>query len=260
MRVYAVQMDQAWEDKSANYAKAEAMLEKESPGPGSLIVLPELFPTGYSINMQLTTADEPQKTEAFLRQLAQKYKSWVLAGNAQQKTSDKGGNVAVTFKPDGEKVDTFTKLHPVKYYNEDKAYAAGEGIHVFPCQEFTLSPFICYDLRFPEVFRAAAFKGANLFVVIANWPKIRIDHWEWLLRSRAVENQAYTIGVNRIGNDPNLEYPGHSLILDPQGRSLAEAESEETILSADLDLQILLDWRETFPALKDARSDFLPKP
>lgn len=258
MKVYAVQMDQVWEDKSANFAKAESLLAKESPVPDSLIVLPELFSTGYSINVEVTTADEPEKSESFLCELAQKYKCWVLAGNAVQKTENKGGNVAVTFNPSGEKVDTFTKLHPVKYYNEDKAYAPGEGIHTFACKEFTVSPLICYDLRFPEVFRAAAFQGANLFVVIANWPKIRIDHWEWLLRTRAVENQAYTIGVNRIGSDPNLEYSGRTLILDPQGRSLAEAQSGETILSADLDLQILLDWRETFPALKDARPDFLP--
>ena len=258
MKVYAVQMDQVWEDKSANFSKAESMLEKEYPEAGSLIVLPELFPTGYSINVKVTTADEPEKTETFLSNLAKQYTCWVLSGNAIQKSGDKGGNVAVTFNPDGEKVDTFTKLHPVKYYNEDKAYAPGAGIHTFACNEFRVSPFICYDLRFPEVFRAAAFQGANLIVVIANWPKVRIDHWEWLLRARAVENQAYTIGVNRIGSDPNLEYSGRSLILDPQGRSLAEAQSEETILSADLDLQILLDWRETFPALSDARRDFLP--
>lgn len=251
-------MDQVWEDKEANYAKAEAFLEKASPDAGSLIVLPEMFPTGYSINVKATTNSEPDKTNAFLRNLAQKYDCWIHSGNSQPENGNLGENVATTLNPSGEIINVFTKLHPVKYYNEDRSYLPGKHIQTFSCQEFTVSPFICYDLRFPEVFRIAAYQGANLFIVIANWPKIRIDHWEWLLRTRAVENQAYTIGVNRCGSDPNLEYPGKTLILDPQGRSLAEADDGETVISAELDLKILTDWRETFPALSDARNEFLP--
>jgi len=258
MKVYAVQMDQVWEDKEANYAKAESFLEKEQPTPGSLIVLPEMFPTGYSINLKATTVSEPSQTNEFLSNLAQKYKCWIHSGTSHPSTGEMGVNVATTMNPQGQIINEFAKLHPVKYYNEDRSYLPGNEIQTFACEEFTVSPFICYDLRFPEVFRIAAYKGANLFIVIANWPKIRIDHWEWLLRARAVENQAYTIGVNRCGTDPNLEYPGRSLILDPQGRSLAEAKDGETLLSAELDLQILTDWRETFPALSDARKPFLP--
>lgn len=258
MKVYCVQMDQAWEDKPANYSKASAMLDKEAPEPGNLIVLPEMFPTGYSNDLSVAAKDEPASTDNYLSGLAKKHGCWVISGSVRGETTETGANVAITFNPDGERVSSFTKLHPVGYYGEDKFYAPGEALQSFHCNRFTISPFICYDLRFPEVFRIAAFQGANLIVVIANWPAVRIDHWEILLRARAIENQAFVVGVNRCGKDPNLEYPGRSLILDPQGRSIAEADDSECIISGELDIDVLTEWRNHFPALEDARLEFLP--
>ena len=251
-------MDQVWEDKPANYAKASAMLDMASPMPGSMVVLPEMFPTGYSNNLAVTAKDEPFLTDTFLGNLAKNYKCWILSGSVRGETKEMGENIAVTFNPEGKRISSFTKLHPVKYYGEDKSYAPGTAVQTFKCNDFSVSPFICYDLRFPEVFRIAAFQGATLIVVIANWPAIRIDHWEILLRARAIENQAFVVGVNRCGKDPNLEYPGRSLILDQQGRFLAEANDSECVISADLDLNALNDWRDHFPALDDARLQFLP--
>ena len=251
-------MDQAWEDKPTNYAKASAMLEEKAPEPGNLIVLPEMFPTGYSNNLAITSKDEPSLTDNFLSELAQTHGCWVISGSVRGETTETGANVAVTFTPQGKRVSSFTKLHPVGYYGEDKHYAPGDTIQSIPINKFTVSPFICYDLRFPEVFRIAAFQGATLIVVIANWPAPRIDHWEILLRARAIENQAFVVGVNRCGADPQLEYPGRSLILDPQGRSIAEANDGECIISGELDIDVLNDWREHFPALDDSRLEFLP--
>src|SRR5262249_41576994 len=137
-------------------------------------------------------------------------------------------------------------------------YVAGDQICLFQCHDFTVAPFICYDLRFPEVFRPAAARGANLIVVIASWPSVRDDHWVTLLKARAIENLAYVVGVNRCGNDPKLYHSGRSMIYDPHGKALADAGSEEGWIEARLELQTPLGWRSKFPALKDMRPDFAP--
>ena len=257
MKAYCVQLDQAWENKAANFARTEELLAEASPEADSLVVLPEMFPTGYSINTAATTFEEPGHTEAFLAGLARKYDCWILSGNAEPHTSGKGANVSVTFNPAGEKVYSFTKLHPVPVYAEDKHYARGTTIESFDCNGFTVSPFICYDLRFPEIFRIATLRGANLLVVIANWPAVRIQHWLTLLEARAIENQAYVIGVNRCGEDPNLSYPGRTAIYGPHGKCLADAGDGESIIHAELEPATVQQWREQFPALQDARREFL---
>jgi predicted amidohydrolase len=120
-----------------------------------------------------------------------------------------------------------------------------------------VSPFICYDLRFPEAFRGAVRRGARAFVVIANWPAERHEHWDLLLRARAIENQAFVVGVNRCGSDPRHAYAGGSMIVDPQGGILARAGGEECVISADLDAASLMEYRERFPALGDMHGDLL---
>jgi len=126
-------------------------------------------------------------------------------------------------------------------------------VRTFNLGAAVVAPFVCYDLRFPEVFRVASAAGANLMVVIANWPSKRIQHWVTLLQARAIENLSYVIGVNRTGNDPTLEYSGRSVIVDYMGEILADAGSDECVISADLDFEELNRWREGFPALRDRK-------
>ena len=118
---------------------------------------------------------------------------------------------------------------------------------------FTVAPLICYDLRFPEPFREAVRLGGEVLVVIANWPSARAEHWTALLAARAIENQAYVVGVNRVGRDPNGAYPGLSTMIDPKGRTIISANGQPTVLHADLDRQTLLDYRRSFPVLEDMR-------
>ena len=134
----------------------------------------------------------------------------------------------------------------------------GDRVEVFPLNDFMVCPLVCYDLRFPELFRIGMQMGANLFLVIACWPKERIDHWVSLLKARAIENQAYVVGVNRAGSDSETEFGGRSLVIDPMGKFLADAGTEESVIQAELDLNQLNAWREKFPVLKHARPDFLP--
>jgi predicted amidohydrolase len=136
---------------------------------------------------------------------------------------------------------------------ESAVHEAGSETVVFGLGEFTMAPLVCYDLRFPELFRAAARRGADLFVVIAAWPAIRIDHWRTLLRARAIENMAFVIGVNRTGREPSGECGGCSVIIDPRGEIIAEAGRDETILTAEIFHASVAAWRAEFPALRDAR-------
>ena len=260
MKAHAVQLDQAWENKEANYEKATHLLSKAGVNPGDFIVLPETFPTCFSMNVSLTTADEPEKTEGFLADLAQKHQAWVTAGmTIPADSSDKGHNVSVTFTPEGERIGFYAKIHPAAIFNEQKSYEAGDEVTTFPIAGFIACPFICYDLRFPEIFRIGTRKGANLFTVIANWPSVRIEHWVTLLRARAIENLAYVVGVNRTGKDPSLEYCGRTVIVDPHGEILVDAGDEETVISTELNLNEVENWRKQFPTLEHARDDFAPR-
>ena len=154
----------------------------------------------------------------------------------------RGRNEAVFFGPDGAGGRALHQDAPVLVRLGNAALRARLATSlVFEWQGLTVAPFICYDLRFPEVFRHAARRGAEVFCVIANWPQAREDHWMTLLKARAIENQAYVVGVNRCGHDPSLHYRGRSLIFGPRGEVLADGGTEEGTLSARLDRDALRD-------------------
>jgi predicted amidohydrolase len=170
----------------------------------------------------------------------------ILAGMVRDRR-----NEAVLFDAQGREVARYAKMHPFKFAGET-AEPGTEPV-VVDCGEFKLAPTVCYDQRLPELFRAGVKRGANLFAVIANWPTPRLDHWLTLLKARAIENQAYVIGVNRCGRDPNVEYPGHSQIISPRGEVIADAGQSEGVVSATLDLPELQAHRQNFPVLEDMR-------
>jgi predicted amidohydrolase len=257
MTICAVQLDVAWEDPARNHARVRELLAKAALEPDSLVVLPELFACGFSMNVDRVGEDHPRPTEALLREIAHMNRVYVIGGVASR-TNDRVKNEAVVANPDGEVVARYAKLHPFSPGGESAAYTRGDDVVQFDCQEFRVAPFICYDLRFPEIFRRATRRGANLFAVIANWPSVRIEHWLTLLRARAIENQAYVIGVNRCGSDPNLTYPGRSIVFDPLGSVLADAQDGEKTLVAAIDVHNVSDFRAKLPFLHDIRPEFLP--
>ena len=132
---------------------------------------------------------------------------------------------------------------------------AGAGVASFAWGEFTVAPFVCYDLRFPEVFRLGVRGGADLMVVIANWPEPRDTHWLALLRARAIENQCYVVGVNRAGSDPHIRYAGHNIVVGPRGETVAQADEGPEVLLAEIELASLVEYRRQFPALADMRGE-----
>ena len=253
MKVVLCQIDLSWEDPAANEENIRSLLAARDDLGGALIVLPEMMATGFSMDVSKVTAGEPLRSESFIESLARTHKATVLGGFGVRGGGTKGRNVAVAIDAHGRRLASYTKIHPFTFGGESNYYEAGEAIVTFECGGLTVCPFICYDLRFPELFRGGVKARAELFCVIANWPIKRVEHWVTLLRARAIENQAYVVGVNRCGEDPSFIYPGRSLVVDPHGVIIADAGGVETVVACEIEPQVVREWREAFPALADMR-------
>jgi len=254
MQVSAVQFDIAWQDKPANRERVGAMVATARPQEGTLIVLPEMFATGFSMDAGSIAEPPGGPTEGFLAGLARTHRLYVVGGVAATTPEGTRANQAVAFGPGGDLLGRYAKRRSFTLAGEDRHYTAGERAVVWSVGPLRVAPAVCYDLRFPELLREATAAGAECLVVIANWPAVRAAHWRALLVARAIENQAFVVGVNRVGRDPNADYAGGSLIVDPTGEVLVEAASDPTVLHANLDPQLLRDWRRQFPAIDDLRS------
>ena len=251
-RLYALQTDIAWEDRAANFAKVSQMLDAAKPMAGSVIVLPEMFSTGFSMHLAHTLETADKETESFLKRLAVKHGCCVIGGLVSAGIEGMGRNEALVVAPDGQELARYAKMQPFTAGGEHMIHEPGNQVAVFKWQGFTIAPMICYDLRFPELAREAIAQGANLLLYIASWPIKRAHHWVTLLQARAIENQAWVVGVNRCGTDPDFTYPGRTLVVDPQGTIIADAADREGVLEAVVDEEIATQWRQQFPALKDA--------
>jgi omega-amidase len=255
MQIAAVQYDICWEDRQTNHKHVRRLLDGVELRKGTLVVLPEMFDTGFSMNTAATDPGEVSASEAFCRDLAAERNLAVLAGVVARAADGRLANEAVAFAPDGNELARYRKMQPFTVSGEHQHYPAGTRGTSFVWEGVRIAPFICYDLRFPELFRPAARAGAELIVVIASWPSIqtRSQHWVRLLQARAIENQAYVLGVNRTGTDPHFTYVGGSSLFDPVGHEIFHADSQDQVLCADVDAGAAHCWRDEFPALRDIR-------
>jgi predicted amidohydrolase len=259
MQLIGVQLDIAWEDRERNFRRVRELLEENPPEAGSLVALPEMFASGFSMNVLKIAERADRATQRFLSEMARRYRCTFVGGMAIALDKERGANLAVVTTPQGETAATYSKLHPYSPGKEKQHYLAGDRTVTFDWNDMTVAPLICYDLRFPEAFRHATRRGARIFVVIANWPSPRVEHWVTLLRARAIENQAYVLGVNRCGNDPFLPYPGRSLIVDYRGNVLADAGDREGIIAHHIDAAAQAAYRKELPFLDDMRDDLVPR-
>ena len=213
-----------------------------------------MFNTGFSMNIPAVAEEEGGETSRILSASAKKYGLNVLAGLAVRPHGrTKAVNLAIAFDRSGAIVARYAKTHPFSFAKEDRHFSRGNTLVIFPLEGVPVSVFICYDLRVPEIFREVAREVQAVFV-LANWPASRKDHWEALLMARAIENQCFVIGVNRIGKDGNgISYPGASHVFDPLGRDLCAGGPREQFLTCDIDPEVTTRVRAQFPFLRDMR-------
>jgi omega-amidase len=279
MHAHLVQFDIAWEDPKMNFGRVRRVLglDRAPDEPrqcpvraGDLVCLPEMFDTGFSLNPE-RTHDEAGATLEFLRTLAKELTCTVHGSRtlrAASPSSGRGRNMATVVGPGGEVIAEYSKIHPF-LGTEAERFEPGTGAVTYSWTPtpggsveagVTVGIGICYDLRFPELFRrlvlargAGNGRSAEVIAIGANWPLSRAHHWRALLIARAIENQAYVLGVNRVGRDPNLAYNGGSIAVSPKGDVLGELDDRAGVLSVEIDGGEVRRWRATFPALRDAR-------
>jgi predicted amidohydrolase len=252
VKIALLQTDIAWEDVPENHRRAAAMLAEAASGGARLAILPEMFNTGFSMDSRRIAQPPGGPSESFLRDQAKALNLWIL-GSIPESGEPAPRNMALLVSPTGA-VTRYAKIHPFSYAGEHEHYAAGERVVTADVEGLRVTPFVCYDLRFPEPFRLAA-PDTDLFIVVANWPDERREHWRTLLRARAIENQAYVAGVNRVGDGGRLHYAGDSAAISPLGETLAEGGDRGEVLFADIDPAVVQRLRSRFPALNDRRPD-----
>lgn len=257
MQAHLVQIDPRWEDKAANFERVKSLLGGARVERGDLVLLPEMFDTGFSMNTAVT-ADTDGRTLAFLTDLARGLGAYVQGGRTVRSGEDGLAlNAMVIAGPDGTVVDEYHKIHPFSLGREHESFAGGKRVFTYRWGQegsaLSVCPAICYDLRFPELFRAGLSQGAHMYALGACWPESRQAHWRALLIARAIENQAFVLGVNRTGSDPTLKYTGGSIAVGPRGDILGELDNREGVLSVEIDPREVHSWREKFPAWKDRR-------
>jgi len=251
MRVGLIQYDPEWENKKMNSDKISWLLshnyEKQE-----LLVFPEMTLTGFTMKAAEYAEELNGESFSFFSELAKKYTAHILAGIIE-KSEKKYYNSLVHINPEGKLLKTYRKIHPFSFSAEDKNYAKGEETVLTKINDLNTGLSICYDLRFPELYRQYAKKKADMIVVIANWPDTRIEHWRTLLRARAIENQCYVLGVNRVGNDPELKYIGYSTVVDPMGNEIISVSPEEKIVTAEVFKDKADEIKAGLPFLNDIR-------
>lgn len=251
MRVAGIQSDIAWEDPEANFAKLRTWVAAAKSAGAGLVVLPEMFACGFSMNAEGIAEDAEGPSTSFLSEMARAHGVWITGTVPLRQASGRPRNVMVLAGPSGERTH-YAKMHPFTFAGEHEHYDAGTEHVRAVVGDLRVTLFVCYDLRFADEFWANAH-DTDCYIVVANWPKKRREHWTTLLRARAIENQAYVVGINRVGVGGAMEYSGDSRIFDPWGEPVAAAAMAETMLLADVDPQVVAQARAKFPVLKDRR-------
>jgi len=252
MRIAAVQHDIVWEDRDANFERLAPQVARAAGAGAELVLLTETFSTGFSMTPGI---GEPEggPSARFLADRAAEHGVWV-GGTCPEIAAGEElpYNSFVLAGPDGS-VHRYRKLHPFTHAGEHERFRAGEKPVTVEVGGLRITPFICYDLRFADVFWRAA-PETDVYLVPANWPSPRRAHWQTLLQARAIENQAYVVGCNRVGTaGDGTEHAGDSRIVSPMGESLATASGVETIVLADVDADDVTATRDRLRFLPDRR-------
>ncbi|CAD7844884.1 MAG: Aliphatic amidase AmiE (EC 3.5.1.4) [Olavius algarvensis Delta 4 endosymbiont] len=257
LTVTIVQSELAWEDPAANLKRFDQSLANLG-GKTDLVILPEMFSTGFSMQPAPVAQTMDSATVRWLQSTAAALEAHLM-GSVMIVEDGRYYNRFMSAGPDG-KLQTCDKRHLFRMLGEDNIYTGGQRLLTVTIKGWKLRPFICYDLRFPAWSRNLN-NDYDVAVYVANWPAKRAEHWKALLKARAIENLCYVIGVNRVGADGNgLEYCGDSAVIDPVGNTLFTIHNEPAVRTVTLSREILEIWRRDFPVWLDADHDVLDLP
>ncbi len=249
------QMDIQHGDVEANFERARVWTVEAARRGSGLVVFPELWSTGYDLANWRRHASAPgEGIFARLAALAREQRV-AIGGSVLEQRGDRAYNAFALFDAAGQLTATYRKVHLFRLMEEEKWLAPGERLELVEADWGLTGLGICYDLRFPEMFRHYALRGARLALVPAEWPSRRAEHWKALLRARAIENQMFVAGCNRVGEALGESFGGGSAVIDPWGQAVIEGGSGEALLTAEIDLDEVAAVRQRIPVFEDRRPE-----
>jgi predicted amidohydrolase len=252
VRICSAQISSIWEEPEKNLDKAGVFTRYAAASGAALICFPEQFATGWDPQPRKNIQDIHGIIVSSLQAYAKEYGIGIL-GSFREAHDPLPKNTAVAIDRDGRILSTYAKMHLFSHGNEDDGNSPGTDLGIFTLDTLTCGIAICYDLRFPDLFRLYATKGVQAVFVLSAWPHIRTRHWELFIQARALENQMYIIGVNTTGQTPIESYSGNSMTADPQGTIISRANDAEQLVFADLDPAVIASTRSQFPVEKDRK-------
>ena len=255
LTVALAQIDVALGDPAANLTTVRGLAAQAAAQHADLLVLPELWSTGYDLGRAEELADDLD--DGLFAEISALARSQhiAIAGSMLARRSGQPTNTATLYGADGTLLAEYSKIHLFGLMHEDHYLAAGQATPVFESPWGLSALAICYDLRFPELFRSYAARGAGVILLPSEWPHPRLEHWRTLVRARAIEDQCFLVACNRVGADRNNRFCGHSMVVDPWGATLVEGDEEPGLLLATLDLSTVADVRERMSVLRDRRPE-----
>jgi len=255
-RISIIQMDVRLGDLKSNLKLGLKRIEKATDKGSDFVVLPELWPTSFAYkSISSYPSNYHEEILTLVQNLAYKGKICIIAGTICEFEGGKFYNTCYVVGSSGDILGKYRKIHLFKQLKEDQFFTPGNSPKVIQTKFGKIGLAVCYDLRFPEIFRALAVNGAEIIFVPAEFPAPRVGHWLTLLRARAIENQCFVVGANRVGKIGDLEYFGRSVIFDPYGNTIDEGGSKEEIITADIELDEILKVRQMLPTLSERRPE-----
>ncbi|WP_416353544.1 carbon-nitrogen family hydrolase [Agrilactobacillus fermenti] len=256
LTIAIAQMAIAFGQPADNRAKVKKFVAQAAKQRADIVVFPELWDTGYDLTRFDEIADSEGTTaQQLLAQLAQQYHIYILGGSVAVSHDGHFYNTTYVFDDQGQLLSTYRKVHLFGLMHEDQYLQAGNQMSHFTVKTVPATNVICYDIRFPEWLRKLSAAGSELIFVPAEWPEQRTQQWLQLLAARAIENQSFVIGVNRVGDDPDNHFAGHSVVYDPLGNVLSELGDTEALKTVTIDLDQITSVRGEIPVFADRRPD-----
>jgi predicted amidohydrolase len=258
MQISLLQTDIAWNDPAENLKRCGDLVEEAVAAGSKILIFPEMFTCGFSMPTGDIARESEKAGRDFLRGIATKYSLYAIGSIPEVAADGRLYNTALTMAPDGTE-RSYRKIHLFSYGDETTLYSPGSTITSAVLSTEGEPPlrcvvYVCYDLRFSDLFLARAH-STDLFVIVANWPASRREHWLTLLKARAIETQCFVAGVNRVGNGGGLSYSGDSAMFAPDGSQVGHLPDRMGLLNVSASSSDVVAWRNQFPALRDRRDD-----